>query len=251
VGKPFDLPHLVATVLRYCHRPPHAILAVPAVAPAFIPEAQASPQVNAAPIAWPHGVAGASAVQRMGGNVSLYLRTLEAFWDEVQAVCPRMQAMVDTKQLETLQREAHSLKGLARTVGVGALADCAAQLEAEARAHASASELEEGVAALEACIQSFSPSLRTLLVQLQDAPPPHDAQHGVASLGKALGTDLRALLEALEADDMQALELHAALRQRCAADQDTLMAPLDAAMAQLDFASAAQACKVLLDEWRA
>jgi CheY-like chemotaxis protein len=250
VGKPFDLQHLVATVLRYCHRSPHAIRAAPALAPVSLPEAQAYSQVNAASIAWPHGVAGASAVQRMGGNVVLYRRTLQALWDEAQALCPRMQALVDTKQLDTLQREAHSLKGLARTVGVGALADCAAQLEAEAQAHASASELEEGVAALEACMQSLAPSVRELLAQLHDNSPPHDAQHAGAALGKASGTDLRALLEALEADDMRALELHAALRQCCDDDQDALLAPLDAAMAQLDFAAAAQACKVLLDEWR-
>lgn len=72
----------------------------------------------------------------------------------------------------------------------------------------------------------------------------------MAGPGKArLVASLRELLTALQASDMCAMEMHATLRQTVGDGEAQAMAPLDAAMADLEFEAAAVECEQLISQW--
>ena len=136
VGKPFDLEKLVQLLLRLTRRagPGHATMPM-----RLLPDTAMAPAT----------LDTAAALRRMGGDEAFYRRTL-------QRVLPDLRALVDglvdslaapaegavpgvtgpdtsSSACAHQRQQAHSIKGLAATVGADALAACAAQLEDAAR----------------------------------------------------------------------------------------------------------------------
>ncbi|QDL55135.1 PAS domain S-box protein [Rhodoferax aquaticus] len=242
VGKPFDLTDLVATVLRYSRRrpdtgPAHTVAGG---------STSSSAHDEVAAIDWPEGFDGLRAVQRMGGKLSLYSRTLQAFWQDAQTLGTRLEVAYLAGDGGAVQREAHAFKGLARTVGLPALADGAAQLETLAKQGEVDSQLREAANQLVAQVSQHAPMIGRVLAKLQQLLA---SQEALSRPGPS-DADLQQLYQALQDDDMAAMELHAQMRQASDATLDARMMVLDTAMADLDFPAAAAACKLLLDELR-
>ena len=70
-----------------------------------------------------------SAIKRLAGNKSLYLKTLTMFAKSMPGYRDELSQALQNKDEEGLRRAAHTIKGLAATVGAGAIADSAATLE--------------------------------------------------------------------------------------------------------------------------
>ncbi|WP_374353369.1 response regulator, partial [Chitinimonas sp.] len=90
----------------------------------------------------------AQGLHYMGGKRSLYLRLLERFRSAEAGVVERMRAMVAAKELVEAERAAHTLKGLAGSMGATRVQAAAATLEA-ALAQGDTAHIAEQLAALD------------------------------------------------------------------------------------------------------
>jgi two-component system, sensor histidine kinase and response regulator len=245
VGKPFDLDHLVATLLRHSRRAPQAQAEAP-------PERAAAAKLpdELLRTAAEHGIELATAIKRLGGNAAAYLRLLLSFSTDLQTQPARLTALLERGDRVEASRLMHTLKGVAATLGLRALAAVAADAEGRfARADAAPHD-GRASAELAAAASTALTSLAALAAGLQaHLPPPEPAAAGPAAAidTPALRSDLGALAELLGHGDMQALDLHTRLRQAHAAALQQALQPLDAAMTTLDFAQAALHCRELLD----
>ncbi len=73
------------------------------------------------------------AIARCGGNVDVYTRVLSAFSESLEKTRSRLASAMEANDIETLAREAHSIKGAALNVGNSELANSAAALERSAK----------------------------------------------------------------------------------------------------------------------
>ena len=238
VGKPFDLNQLVHTLCT------HTRWATPAGAARWLPvDAESALVVRSPASDWPAGIAVDAALARMGGNRPLLQRAVQGFLAEAQRLPAQLAQAPLASDPAALQRALHAFKGLCGTLGVAALAECAAQAEPLLRAGAQAPAWPAAVAQLQAQLDHFVPLLAHVADRLQEAQT-------AAPASPAPGPDLlpqwQRLLTALRDADMEAMALYAQLRQACDASLAEQLEPLDLAMADLEFEQAAQACARLL-----
>ena len=117
VGKPFDIAHLVAVLLRVTGR--NAVTGEGAVP---LPEAEpatfSSPYLELGP-----------ALDRISGLTSLYLDIAQEFLQTLDAVEGEFQSAARDAQLDRLRAQMHTLKGTAATLGATLLSRHAAGLE--------------------------------------------------------------------------------------------------------------------------
>ncbi|MBU1777357.1 MAG: response regulator [Gammaproteobacteria bacterium] len=125
IGKPIDPDRLVVTLAKWVHPArTSGDQAVQEVAPK--PAATAAAVIPDIP-----GVSVAASVRRIGGNVALYYSLLEKFRANQLHVVPEMRKALAASDLKTAERLAHTLKGLAGTLGSESLQSQAALLESD------------------------------------------------------------------------------------------------------------------------
>ena len=71
----------------------------------------------------------AAALQQLAGSEKLYLTVITKFATMYKNLPDTLQADLEKGDLAKVQRDAHTIKGLAGTLGHGALRDAAAQME--------------------------------------------------------------------------------------------------------------------------
>ena len=239
VGKPFELDHLVATLLWFSGRAATPITQLTPLAP-VVPQAQ-----------WPAAeldVAGA--LQRVGGNTTLFSSILHAFAQEMANVPGQLRAALAASDLTQTVRVLHTLKGLSATVGARHLSAVAAQSERRVKVGLAVPDhvalLQEINAAVEATAQSLAPVLQQFRPVQALAAEGSGAATGLDR--RQLEGDVQTLMALLHSSDMMALETYARFQQAYAASLAQALDPLDAAMASLDFETALAHCKALLEE---
>jgi CheY-like chemotaxis protein len=123
VGKPFDMTRLVSLLIRTT---------------GFGGQADPGLGVAPAPGELPllEGLELKTALGRMAGTRSLYIRTAKDFMEMLDAVEPELQGQHAAGQLRPMQMTFHNLKGNAGTLGLSALARESARLEALCKAEA-------------------------------------------------------------------------------------------------------------------
>ncbi|WP_338439897.1 ATP-binding protein [uncultured Aquabacterium sp.] len=165
------------------------------------------------------------------GDVSLYRQTLHAFVNHVRELLPRLPQALQALDRPTLVREGHTLKGLARTVGHGTLAERAQALERLGDS-GSQTEVERAVALLVDAVVPLVDALELVL-----APP---ALQHPALVPAAPDTALVQRLTRLAADsDGEALSLWQRHRIAFAGWlPPSTFARLDDALARCDFDAA-------------
>jgi len=180
VGKPFDLALLVQVIQRHARQ----ARARPAVGVGQAPAALDVPPAALA-LAVRHHIDLRAALHRLGGSTKAYARFLARFVEDHPLQLAELQASVVAGDFKAGARVAHTLKGLAGTLGIQALVDLGFKAE---KALAAARQVSHGDAPLRLLRDFDLEPLRALLVLLQapaDAaptsitPPAAQGLHGV------------------------------------------------------------------------
>jgi HPt (histidine-containing phosphotransfer) domain-containing protein len=189
-----------------------------------------TPTEAAAPVL---GVAGLDAVEDLnqaaglryaGGNRELYLRVLRQFAQKEADAAARVSAALAAGDRGTALRIAHTVKGLAGSVGLGALQADAARLEEALRGGGAArSEL----AAFE---RRLAGAVRALGQALGAEPARHDGGDGAQHLGR-----LARLLAAADGEAVSYFMGHAGAIRSAVADD---YAAIERAVNDFDFEAA-------------
>ncbi|MBK9654757.1 MAG: response regulator [Rhodanobacteraceae bacterium] len=227
LAKPIDVQTLVATVLRHA-RPGAAALAA---APAPRAGADAEPPV----------LALEQALARLAGHRALYAQMARMFAQEQgESVRQLHDALAQGDRTEA-GRAAHTLKGVAATLGAEALSTIAAQLERALKRGVEAEELQRMSERLAEAVAQASVALERAAEQLS---PAADEAVPMAEFNRAaFDSHLDALVLALVDSNMAALDHYAELR---ALASKPLIGPLRAvedALGRLDFRTALDACR--------
>ncbi|RTL44005.1 MAG: response regulator [Burkholderiales bacterium] len=224
IGKPFDPDMLVTVLQRRCG------MAAPTVdqsapAPFELPPVLLADAGRA-------GIALAEALARMSGRVELFERTLAALHEQDRKLA---QALAEGGRAAA--RGLHGYRGLAAMLGAGELAALAAEGE-----HAGEPDpdwrqrflarREADLAALDRLAADLA--VRDALHQQGNRPDRPESD--------SLPRRLAALTQLLDGADLEALDTYQGLRAEL---PEPLHAALDAAMAQLDFATASALCREL------
>jgi HPt (histidine-containing phosphotransfer) domain-containing protein len=255
VGKPFDLDHLVAVLLRQVGVVKGAGTTAPAGAAAQVtPETSLPPGVQeAAQLA---GVDIAKALRRMGGKLGVYRRSLRDFVISLGEAPARLATQIERGELAEAARELHTLKGLAATLGAEALARAAAEAEQAfvvARPDGDSAQPLRLLPAMLAAMSAAEAALRSLGEALDGGPAVH--RHAARPADPAVSDDpttrsaalpaLNALMRLLSQSDLGAVEAVQRLRDEHAALAGPRLDALVEAVDDLDFETALSQC----DEW--
>jgi two-component system sensor histidine kinase/response regulator len=148
VGKPIDVNELFSTLARWLKH---------ASAEAVASADEASPEPEDASIYIP-GVDVEKALQRVGGSIKFYRTLLSQFRKTQSDSVQRIREAISHGDTETARREAHTLKGLAGSVGATALAECARTAENLLKTKETAG-LDQVLVSLEKSLSDFVASL--------------------------------------------------------------------------------------------
>ena len=107
----------------------------------------------------------AGALQRLAGNQKLYRTLLERFYQSYGKFGAEMQSLLAEGKLEDAQRGAHTIKGLAGTIGHAGLAEAALSLEMACKNSAPAPDLAAAQAAFAAQLDAVLKALDGIFSQ--------------------------------------------------------------------------------------
>ncbi len=152
IGKPVDPDRLVATLAKWIQvggieKIPAPALP-PASAPALLPDLP--------------GIKVAESVRRIGGKVTVYYSLLEKFRINNREDANKIREALLANDYPTAERLAHTLRGIAGTIGVETLQNQAAMLEASIKNGAS-SEFEPQLAQIEQVLATTMASINQAL----------------------------------------------------------------------------------------
>ena len=240
VGKPFDLDHLVAVLLRQAGRADMTASGLPGGEAAL---ALPGPVLAAALAA---GVDIDRALARLGGKVKVYGRTLRSFTAELRGLPLKLDSQLQGGERDLLRRELHTLKGVAATVGVTALARLAGEAEAEIAHAAPTADGADCVGRVSAAIHLAAESLELLCAALDDGQETAPAGAAAAPLTPVdtalLAGLLRTVKGLLQASDLDAADALQTLRARLPAAAGPRLDALETAVESLEFESALSHC---------
>ena len=243
ISKPVDLEQLIASLLRHTGR----VLALAPVDVTLSSPATPSSDLGGGWIDLDRAVA------RMGASRELYDQVASAFCGDAQQQLDTLSAAVQSRDWADAARHAHTLRGLAGTVGAMALAERAAEAEVQCKAAAQGSTVPNGTVAtvLSALNHSLQQTLATLQVLLP-LPPTQVPQLAMAH--PLTASDRFALLQSLaeleanlKDNNMRSTVLSTALVQRYGGAAGASLADLNATVQQLGFVPALSQCQSLRD----
>jgi PAS domain S-box-containing protein len=241
VGKPFDLDHLVATLLRCTGRAsgPKLTGATPAsdLPPELLEEALH------------RGIDLAAALTRLGGKRTVYQRSLRSFAKDLVALPEQLEGLLQQGQTADACRLAHTIKGVAATLGLKPLAEAAARAEAGLLTPHTAPQQGALTDALRVATQSALQAASYLEDALAQATqlPVASAPAGAGNTAELRQT-LDELVALLDAADMRAVDVFEKLQQAYVGALHNALQPLGDAIAELDFERALSLCQPFLSE---
>jgi CheY-like chemotaxis protein len=239
IGKPFDMAKLVSLLIRMTGLAP---------TPASTEE---SPATAAQPQGVP-GIAGLelqTALSRMSGMRSLYVRTARDFIKAMDSAIPELQqCLADGDKQKALMR-LHTLKGNAGTLGATELATKAAKLEKLCATGAGMQECEEGLGRFDILLRSTQKALKEAIAALEPHSAitlPVTANTSSQPVSAAAIQALRRIAELARASDLEALQEFAQARDLLSALPVESVDALDMALQELDLEKAGNLCEVIL-----
>jgi HPt (histidine-containing phosphotransfer) domain-containing protein len=148
-------------------------------------------------------------LSRASGNADLYIQLLKRFVKSQEHTGADLQRLVNMGDVQTAERIAHTLRGVAGNLGAAALQELAQQLESALRHASPLPELQDRAQAVAVCLDRLRQSLRRSLSLEPDSAVEMDAADTALAL--------QALRSHLEKDDAQAVDafhrLQATLRR--------------------------------------
>ena len=211
VSKPIEPEELWRTLQRWAATGRRAAAASPALPqPVAPPAAAVTEPADAADAAVRRlqvpGLDVPAGLRRVVGKSALYLSLLQRFADAQASVPQQIRLALDAADLDTAQRLAHTLKGVAGNLGAQAIVPLAQALE-------TALGERRGGAELQALLDTLAPALQTLLETLRQqlqrpgAPTAAAATPAVDSAAaRQTALALRALLAESDAAVLELLE---------------------------------------------
>jgi two-component system sensor histidine kinase/response regulator len=149
IGKPIDPDRMVATLAKWV-RPSQPAASVPA---SKTIQDSVSDQLPDLP-----GINVTESVRRIGGNVKLYYSLLDNFRTNQRNFTSGFREALAANDRDTAERLAHTLKGIAGTLGAGKLQDSAALLESGTK-KAEAGEIDSLLARVDQELAAFVASI--------------------------------------------------------------------------------------------
>ncbi len=180
IAKPIDPAVLFDTVAR--HAPaPHAVSPAsvgdgPAPAPAPAPEAE---PIDLGGVESLEGLDVPDGLARVAGNRKLYLKLLRAFVEQQGAAATEIADALARGDDSTAERLAHTVKGVAGSLGAGDVQAAAATVEDAVAAGASPDARAPLLDALRATLEAFVDRLRSALPEIEAPPTPTNADVAV------------------------------------------------------------------------
>jgi hypothetical protein len=248
VGKPFDLPHLVAVLLQHIRRPHSGELAthgpelpLPQSARAAESPGLQMPAVDQVDID--------KAIARLGGNAQLYADVLTSYLQDLKSQPDQLDALLEGGDQLKAGRLLHTLKGVSATVGATYMAAVAkateqivmrnpgAQVQNAARQDFRTA-VERTAQRLEKWAQAGQSHTGNAVPVVNPPPGPQEINDAKKSLGE--------LHTLLLCSDLRALQVHSGLQvNRCAVALDGFEA-LSQSIASFDFVTAAAQCEQMM-----
>lgn len=177
------------------------------------------------------------ALRQLGNNMKLYTKLLDQFQKSYAAAGQDIADSVNAGDYETAERSAHTIKGLAGSLGVPSLQEAAAALEKLCKTQTPATELEQPLALFSKEIEVAVSGIRGYLAQAATAGAPQAA----ANINTAqLSAQLAALATHVDDNDARALMLFDEMRQHLASYDRDAAAKIGSAFEMFDFVTAAE-----------
>jgi HPt (histidine-containing phosphotransfer) domain-containing protein len=220
LAKPVDVHALVAAVRRQLHD--HSGDAAP-LAPVIAEEPK--------PV-----LALERALARLAGNLPLFRQMARLFVQEQRDSFAPVRKSLAAGERSDAERAAHTLKGVAATMGAERLADAAGRVERAIRKHQSEEELERLLSIAEVELESAIAALAAAAGPeefVDDCGVPEDEFDA-----EAFDSVITEVIAALREQDMAAVDLFAELRTLATDALLRRLASAESALSRLDFATA-------------
>ena len=237
IGKPFDMAKLVSLLIRMTGF--HATAEVyQAPAPATDPER---------PVVAVPGLDLQTALSRMAGMQSLYVRTARDFIQIMDTAIPELQLVLRAQDKKKAMMQLHTLKGNAGTLGASELAEKAAQLEKLCSMDGGLDQCVERLPAFEGVMRAAQQRLTEAIALLDNKPAPSkpDAT-GAPQVGQAARDALQRIATLARASDMDVLQAYVDVRDLLCAFPARFVDDLDVALQGLQFDATAAQCEAML-----
>ncbi len=127
------------------------------------------------------GIDSGPALRRMLGSTELYLATLRKFCKFQEHMSETMRLALDADDWNTAQRQAHTLKGVAGSIGADSLTEEAAALEKALTERQPRADVDERIGIIDAQLSELITAVRTKVPALP-ATPASDIAAGTAAL---------------------------------------------------------------------
>lgn len=239
IGKPFDLNNLIHIIRKYTGQTDVITMVNRIASFALSPELK-----NVAATA---GIDVDSALNRLGGDLTLYQKMLSLFSDDLANLPTQLEKLLTEGDLLSASRLLHTIKGLAAQLGANELSLSAGQNEAllnngvmltADRVNQLLSEIRNKVSATHAGT--------TALIQILSED--HAKSTSVEEFDiQAIELEINRLILLLQNSDMAALEVMNKLMITFGKQLNGKLSTLNDAVNQLDFAKAIQLCQSIMD----
>lgn len=163
----------------------------------------------AAPMELPavEGLNSADGLRRVAGNRKLYFNLLNQFVEGQSDAAERIQGALGTGELSVAERLAHTVKGVAGTIGAGLVQAAAGELEKAIREQAEAARIEDLRRGLGAALAALAASLKPFLASLAvEAAPDEKAAASDPAALRLVVERLAKLLAECDPDAVNCLE---------------------------------------------
>jgi len=239
IGKPFDTSKLVSLLIRMTGlQPTSSRLEDKVVSPT---EALNIPDVA--------GLELHTALARMSGMQSLYVRTARDFVQIMDTVIPELRQYLAAGDQQKAVMRLHTLKGNAGTLGATELAAKAAKLEKLCATGAGMQECEEVLGRFETLVRTTQNALHEAIALLVSQPAGGKAigeRRAKQPVSEATLGAVRRIAEMAKASDMEALQEFSQARELLAELPEEFVDALDLALQELDLEVAGTHCDALL-----
>jgi two-component system sensor histidine kinase/response regulator len=227
IGKPFDMAKLVSLLIRTTGlQLTHASIEESVTASS---EVQNAHEIE--------GLELQTALNRMSGMRSLYVRTARDFISAMDTIIPEIQQYLAAGDKQKTIMRLHTLKGNAGTLGATELAAKASELEKICATGAGMQECDEGLGRFDILVRSTQKILNAAIALLESPPaggnPIAEPSANQPVSEAAIGA-LRRIADMAKASDMEALQEFAQTRELLAELPVESMDALDLALQDLD-----------------
>jgi CheY-like chemotaxis protein len=239
IGKPFDMAKLVSLLIRMTGL-------LPTLASSEESEAAQAEVKNVPEIV---GLEFQTALNRMSGMRSLYLRTARDFAKIMDRVIPELQQCLAAKDHQKARMHLHTLKGNAGTLGATELSAMAARFEKLCATVEGLQACEEGLGPFAMLLDATHISLREAITFLE-APSaggkPNTEPSANPPVSQAALGALRRIAELATASDIEALHAFAQARELLTEVPAESIDALDLTLQELDLEQAGTLCEALI-----